>query len=89
MSFYGKQHRYCPNCGKHLYDDNVSVNHVRSMMCSDKCRDEWSYKYVGKILGKDAPNETETATEKDPTVSSKSPVGDTTTHSYSEGGFVE
>lgn len=54
---FGKQHRYCPNCGRHIYDGKVSTTHVQSLMCSDECRNEWSYKYAAMVLGKDAdPN---------------------------------
>jgi hypothetical protein len=50
---YGKQIRYCPNCGTQLYDTKVSMDHVQSMMCSKQCRDQWSMKYARSILGKD------------------------------------
>ena len=59
MTGGGKQHRYCPNCGVHLYDNNLSMNHVKSLMCSDKCRNEWELKYAGMILRKDAPEKSE------------------------------
>jgi len=54
---FGKQHRYCPNCGKHLYDDRISITHVLSMMCDDACRKAWELKYAGMVLGKDAPEQ--------------------------------
>lgn len=50
---FGKQHRYCPNCGKHLYDNMLSM-HVSSMLCSKECRKEWELKYARAILGKSA-----------------------------------
>ena len=48
----GKQNRYCPNCGKHLYDSNVSMNGVQPLMCNKECRDKWEMKYTRSILGK-------------------------------------
>ena len=59
MSLFGKQHRYCPNCGKHLYDDGLSNTHVKSLMCSLECIRQWEWKYTGKILGKDANADTD------------------------------
>jgi len=50
---FGKQTRFCPNCGKQLYDSKVEVNHVQSMMCSKQCMAEWEIKYARCILGKD------------------------------------
>lgn len=50
---FGKQHRHCPNCGLHIYDDKVSTTHVLSMMCCAQCREEWQMKYAGMVLGKD------------------------------------
>jgi len=50
---WGKQNRYCPNCGKHHYDSKISVSHVKSMCCDEKCRTEWEYKYARMVLGKD------------------------------------
>ena len=58
MSYFGKQHRFCPNCGKHHYDERISVDHVKSMCCDAACRDEWELKYARMVLRKDAdPNE--------------------------------
>lgn len=54
MGYFGKQHRYCPNCGAHHYDDKLSDDHVKSMCCDDACRQEWELKYTRMILGKDA-----------------------------------
>lgn len=51
---FGKQYRFCPNCGVKLYDTGISTTHVLSMMCGDACRREWQMKYAAKILGKDA-----------------------------------
>ena len=50
---WGKQNRYCPNCGKQLYDDRVGMNHVLSLMCGIACIKDWQTKYARKILGKD------------------------------------
>lgn len=50
---FGRQFRYCPNCGKQLYDAVIEMNHVQSMMCSKQCREEWEMKYTRSILGKD------------------------------------
>ncbi len=52
---FGKQHSFCPNCGRHKYDTLLTMAHVLSMMCSDACREEWELKYARCILGKDAP----------------------------------
>lgn len=54
MFEFGKQNRYCPNCGKHVYDSNLTMDHVQSMMCSDECRRQWEFKYAALILGKSA-----------------------------------
>lgn len=51
---FGKQFRYCPNCGTRHYDDKVSVDHVKSMCCDNTCREEWELKYARMVLGKDA-----------------------------------
>jgi hypothetical protein len=51
---FGKQHRYCPNCGKHIYDAGLSMKHVQAMQCSDKCREEWSLKYARMVVGQNA-----------------------------------
>lgn len=56
---FGKQNRYCPNCGKHLYDTNLNMTHVKSMMCSAECRQEWEMKHACCILGKEAPEKAE------------------------------
>jgi hypothetical protein len=54
---WGKQHRYCPNCGRHRYDDKISVSHVKSMCCGPACRAEWEMKYARMVLHQDAdPN---------------------------------
>lgn len=50
---WGKQHHYCLNCGKHQYDDRLSMTHVLSLMCSPECLHEWNTKYARKILGRD------------------------------------
>jgi NADH pyrophosphatase NudC (nudix superfamily) len=50
---FGKQCRFCPNCGQGMYDTALSMNHVQSMMCSDECRKEWELKYARMVLGKD------------------------------------
>jgi hypothetical protein len=55
MSWGGKQQRYCPNCGKLLYDVGMSMDHVKSMMCGNECRDAWEIKYANMILGNNAP----------------------------------
>lgn len=47
----GKHVRYCPNCGKMLYDHNLSMNHILSQMCSKDCRTIWDVKYAKSILG--------------------------------------
>jgi hypothetical protein len=49
---FGKQTRYCPNCGRKLYDSNLEMTRVQSMMCSRECREEWELKYARSILGK-------------------------------------
>jgi len=54
MSLFGKQFFHCPNCGWRQYATHLSNTHVKSMMCSDQCRDEWEQKYASMILGKDA-----------------------------------
>lgn len=51
--FWGKQRRYCPNCGKEHYDTKISTDHVKSMCCDEKCRSEWELKYARMILGHD------------------------------------
>lgn len=51
--FWGKQRRYCPNCGKEHYDTKINMDHVKSMCCDKKCRDEWELKYARMILGHD------------------------------------
>jgi hypothetical protein len=51
----GKQYRHCPNCGKLLYDAGLTMGHVKSLMCSNGCREEWELKYARMILGKDEP----------------------------------
>ena len=55
MSYFGKQHRYCPNCGAHHYDDKVSDTNVKYMCCNAACRAEWEMKYARMVLRKDAP----------------------------------
>ena len=50
---WGKQDRYCPNCGKHHYDERLTDKHVLFMCCDEKCRNEWEMKYTRMILGKD------------------------------------
>jgi len=50
----GKQHRFCPNCGAHHYDGNLTMNHVKSMCCNAHCRERWEMKYARMILSKDA-----------------------------------
>jgi len=54
MGLFGKQYRFCPNCGKSIYDTGVTTSHVLSMMCSTECRAEWNTKYAAMILGIDA-----------------------------------
>lgn len=54
---WGKQTRYCPNCGKKHYDTLVSTNHVLSQCCDSVCRDEWEIKYTRMIMGKDGETE--------------------------------
>jgi hypothetical protein len=51
---FGEQHRFCPNCGKALYDTRLTMDHVKSMMCGDACREDWEMKYARMILGKSA-----------------------------------
>ena len=51
----GNQHRHCPNCGKALYDNALSMNHVKSLMCGKECRHEWELKYARMLLRQDAP----------------------------------
>jgi hypothetical protein len=51
----GRQYRFCPNCGKPLFDERITVGHVTSLMCSDRCRDEWKIKYSQMLLGQDGP----------------------------------
>src|SRR5690348_3461203 len=53
-NMFGKQHRHCPNCGKALYDDRMSMDHALSMMCGAVCRKAWELKYARSILGKSA-----------------------------------
>lgn len=50
----GKQYYYCINCGIKQYTGNLSMSHVKSMLCSDKCREEYELKYARCILRKDA-----------------------------------
>jgi hypothetical protein len=50
----GNQHRYCPNCGKPLYDDCITMNRVALLMCDDDCRQEWELKFARTILGRSA-----------------------------------
>lgn len=50
----GKQYWHCPNCGVQLYGARLTMDHVKSLMCSQQCRDEWEYKYACMILRKDA-----------------------------------
>lgn len=54
MAYLGKQYRHCPNCGEKLYDDKLCMDHVKSMMCSKQCIDEWELKYARMILKKNA-----------------------------------
>jgi hypothetical protein len=54
---FGKQIRHCPNCGQKLYDSNVQMVNVQSLMCGKECRDEWEMKYARSILGKDGSPE--------------------------------
>jgi hypothetical protein len=54
---FGKQYRYCPNCGKRLYDSLISM-HAQSMLCSKECREEWELKYARAVLGKSAEPDT-------------------------------
>lgn len=51
---WGKQYRFCPNCGRAHYDDLIQMDHVLSMCCDEKCRKQWNYKYAAKILGHSA-----------------------------------
>ena len=51
---FGKQHRYCPNCGAHHYDERVNIRHVLSMCCDDQCREEFERKCALMMLGKDS-----------------------------------
>lgn len=55
MFVFGKQTRYCPNCGAKHYDSNIYTNEVVSMCCDFDCREEWEMKYTRVILGKDGP----------------------------------
>ncbi len=57
MALFGNQHRYCPNCGKHLYDNNIQMNHVMSLLCSSECREFWNSKYARCLLGQSASKE--------------------------------
>lgn len=54
MGYFGKQHRFCPNCGQHLYDDRVGTERVTALCCSKECRDDWELKYARMVLRKDA-----------------------------------
>lgn len=67
---FGKQHRYCSNCGAHHYDDKVCVTHVLSMCCDAKCRDEWELKYTRMILGHGAQEEIANEPGKQPSSTS-------------------
>ncbi len=49
----GKQYRHCPNCGAKLYDANLNMNHVKSLMCSTDCMKDWELKYARMILRQD------------------------------------
>ena len=52
---FGKQNRYCPNCGKHMYDEKVGVvSRIPGLMCNKECRDEWEMKETRSIMGKSA-----------------------------------
>lgn len=51
---WGKQYRYCPNCGRARYDGAIRMDHVLSMCCDQQCRDQWERKYAATILGHDA-----------------------------------
>lgn len=50
---FGKQTRYCPNCGRKYYDEKLSTNKVLSMCCIEKCLEEWQIKNTRMIMGKD------------------------------------
>jgi predicted nucleic acid-binding Zn ribbon protein len=51
---FGKQHRHCPNCGRAIYDDCITLDRVLPLMCNDDCRQEWQLKYARMILGKES-----------------------------------
>lgn len=53
MGLFGKQHHYCPNCGKALYDDRIVMDRAKALCCSNECRDGWEMKYARSILGKE------------------------------------
>lgn len=56
MNIFSPQTRYCPNCGKQTKDTSLSMHYVLSMMCSERCRQEWEMKYARMILNKEEPN---------------------------------
>ena len=51
---FSPQERFCPNCGERLFDAALNNNHVKSLMCSNVCREEWELKYARMILGKES-----------------------------------
>jgi hypothetical protein len=59
MPLFGKQYRFCPNCGRKIYDGGVNTSHVLSLMCSTECRGAWQTKYAATILGVSADLEQE------------------------------
>lgn len=54
MNWQGKQYFHCPNCGGKQYGGQLNNNHVKSLMCSYQCLNEWELKYARMILGKSA-----------------------------------
>jgi hypothetical protein len=55
MALFGKQHYYCPNCGKKQYAYNIDLKHAGTLCCDDKCREVFAKKYHSMLIGKDAP----------------------------------
>jgi hypothetical protein len=61
---FGNQHRYCPNCGRAMYDDCITMDRVQPLMCSHDCRQEWELKFARTILGRSAEIESPEAQEE-------------------------
>lgn len=50
---FSQQLRHCPNCGEMMKDAKLTMNNVRSLMCSVECLHDWELKYARMIMGKD------------------------------------